>query len=215
MPPERVGILGGTFDPIHLGHLIPAMYALEHLHLDRLYLIPSAAPVHRPLHTPAPADDRLRMCRLAVQHLPRFAVSDLELRRPEPSYTVLTLEHFHSRLGPADSLFLLVGEDNLPLLSTWHRAADLPRLARLAVLPRPKKGTGSFSGRSEKVPVPFFSGRAGLGEGGPKSPIPIPSPLVPISGTDIRRLLRAGQDAAGLLPASVAAYIRDHGLYRP
>jgi nicotinate-nucleotide adenylyltransferase len=207
MAPPRIGILGGTFDPIHLGHLIPAEYACGHLGLDRLYLVPSAAPVHRPRHTPASPEHRLRMCELAAEPIPPFAVSDCELRRSEPSYTILTLEHFARTAGPDATIFLLIGEDNLPLLHTWHRIADIVALATLAILPRPKKGTGSFSGRSEKVPVPFF-GR------NPQSAIRIPSPLVPISSTDIRRRVREGRSIAGLVPASVADYIARHSLYR-
>ena len=203
MPDSRVGILGGTFDPIHLGHLIPAMYAIGHLALERLYLVPSAAPVHWPRHTPAPGQDRLHMCELAVQSLPRFRVSDIEVRRPEPSYTVLTLEHFRKTLADAD-LFLLVGEDNLPLLPTWHRAADLPRLARLAVLPRPGPG---------QAPGPEL--RALLGQDLERTLVRVPTPLVPISATDIRRRLGAGDDVAGLVPASIAAYIHTRRLYRP
>ena len=237
MPPERIGILGGTFDPVHLGHLIPAMYAVGHLGLERLYLVPSAAPVHRPLHEPAPAEDRLRMCELAAGNLARFRVSDVEVRRAEPSYTVLTLEHFRKTLGPAIDLVLLLGEDNLPLLHTWHRAADLPRLARLAILPRSPRSPSTFS-RDPKGSACSGAGRPppqsvipSAAEGSrrdalPSFPVsglrvpgsdmvPIPSPLVPISASAIRQRLRAGGDAAGLLPASVAAYIRTHSLYRP
>jgi nicotinate-nucleotide adenylyltransferase len=205
MPDSRVGILGGTFDPIHLGHLIPAMYAIGHLALDRLYLVPSAAPVHRPRHTPAPAEDRLRLCELAVRNLPRFRVCDIEVRRPEPSYTVLTLQHFRKTLGDAAQIFLLVGEDNLPLLATWHRAADLPRLARLAILPRRRPGP-AVSGASPPGARPVLAWT--------QPPMRVPSPLVPISATDLRDGIRQGIGVAGLVPASVAAYIHLHGLYR-
>jgi len=228
MATPRIGILGGTFDPIHLGHLVPAEYACGHLGLDRLYLVPSAAPVHRPLHTPASPEHRLRMCELAAGPLPRFAVSDCEIRRTEPSYTILTLEHFAHTLAPNATIFLLIGEDNLPLLHTWHRIADLPRLARLAILPRapastpadePQPGRGESAGPTSiphsALRPPRRLRRRARPTGTPHSNvIRIPSPLVPISASDIRRRVREGRSIAGLVPASVADYIARHRLYR-
>jgi len=248
MAPTRIGILGGTFDPIHLGHLVPAEYACGHLRLDRLYLVPSAAPVHRPRHAPASPEHRLRMCELAAEPLPRFAVSDCEIRRSEPSYTILTLEHFARTAGPDATIFLLIGEDNLPLLHTWHRIADLPQLARLAILPRsPRHGVAEgeagpppqsvIPSAAEACPErperaeresrrdaspPALSERSESNGSFPVSGlrfpdsdmVRIPSPLVPISSTDIRRRIRDGRSIDGLVPASVADYIARHGLYR-
>jgi nicotinate-nucleotide adenylyltransferase len=137
---QRIGILGGTFDPVHLGHLIPAQYALEHLGLDRLLLVPSAAPVHRPRHVPASPEHRLRMCELAAADIPRFEASDIETRRTEPSFTVLTLEHFTRTMPAGTRLYLLVGEDNVPLLHTWRDIGRIAELAAISVLPRPCEG---------------------------------------------------------------------------
>ena len=205
MAPTRIGILGGTFDPIHLGHLVPAEYACGHLRLDRLYLVPSAAPVHRPRHTPASPEHRLRMCELAAEPIPPFAVSDCEIRRTEPSYTILTLEHFAKTVGPDATIFLLIGEDNLPLLHTWHRIADIIALATLAILPRPG-------------PKAYYVGPLceAIGEEAVRRILAsrVPSPLLDISSTDIRRRVREGRPIAGLVPATVADYIARHGLYR-
>jgi len=214
MAPPRIGILGGTFDPIHLGHLVPAEYACGHLRLDRLYLVPSAAPVHRPRHAPASPEHRLRMCELATEPVPQLAVCDCEIRRPEPSYTVLTLEHFARTAGPDAILFLLIGEDNLPLLATWHRIRDIVALATLAILPRP--GTqnavipsAAEGSRRDAVPpsIPHSAFRI------PHSAVFVPSPLVPISASDIRRRIREGRPIDGLVPASVLTYIQNHHLY--
>ena len=230
MAPPRIGILGGTFDPIHLGHLVPAEYACGHLGLDRLYLVPSAAPVHRPRHTPASPEHRLRMCELAAKTIPPFAVSDCEIRRSEPSYTILTIEHFAQTVGPDATLFLVLGDDNLPLLHTWHRIADLPQLARLAILPRPPASTPAdepqpHRGESAGPPSSLKSPISNLqSESTPTlhsalctlhaDAVRIPSPLLNISSTDIRRRIRDGQPIAGLVPATVADYIARHGLYR-
>ena len=238
MAPTRIGILGGTFDPIHLGHLVPAEYACGHLGLDRLYLVPSAAPVHRPRHTPASPEHRLRMCELAAEPIPPFAVSDCEIRRSEPSYTAFTLEHFARTAGPDATIFLLLGEDNLPLLHTWHRIADIVALATLAILPRP---IGCHPERAQRVEGSRRDAGPPAADHPPQSVIPsaaegsrrdalpsavqseirnlksairIPSPLVPISSTDIRQRVRDGRPIAGLVPASVADYIARHDLYR-
>jgi nicotinate-nucleotide adenylyltransferase len=200
----RIGILGGTFDPVHLGHLIPAQYACHHLRLDRLLLVPSAVPVHRPRHTPASPEDRLRMCRLAAASIPPFSVSDVEVARPDPSYTVLTLRQFRREFGRDADLCLLVGEDNLPLLHTWRHIEEILELAHLAILPRPVE-----------KPMDLGEVREALGEAVVQRLLGsrVPSPYVPISATQIRAAVHAGRSIAGLVPESVATYIAEAGLY--
>jgi len=201
----RIGIFGGTFDPIHLGHLIPAEYACNYLALDRLILIPSATPVHRPQHTPAPGEHRVRMCELAAASLAGFSVSDMEIRRTEPSYTVVTLRALRETFGKTAELVLLLGEDNLPTLHTWLHAEEIIKLATIATLPRPSSTTydladlrASFGERQ----VAAILGRR------------VPAPLIPISSTQIRVRIRAGQSISGLVPTSVADYIAITGLYK-
>jgi len=203
---ERIGILGGTFDPIHLGHLIPAIYAFNHLRLDRLLLIPSASPVHRPRHHPASSADRLHMCRLAAAAAPGLEASDLEVDRPEPSYTVLTLRRLRDSLGAEAALVLLVGEDNLASLHTWREVSTIFDLATVALLPRPGCGEMDLSPLREAVGEEAVAGLLARR---------VPSPEVPVSATDVRRRLRQGEAITGLVPASVAAYIAEVGLYRP
>jgi len=200
----RIGMLGGTFDPVHLGHLIPAQYACHYLRLDRLLLVPSAAPVHRPWHAPASPEDRLRMCRLAAASIPPFSVSDVEVTRPDPSYTVLTIRQFRRKFGREADLYLLVGEDNLPLLHTWRHIEEILELAHLAVLPRPVEGPTDLRGVRET-----------LGEAAVQHLLEsrVSSPRIPISATQIRAAVRAGQSITGLVPESVASYIAEARLY--
>jgi len=200
----RIGILGGTFDPIHLGHLIPATYACNHLSLDHLLLVPSASPVHRPLHQPAAAAQRLAMCRLAAAALPPFDVSDVEVARSEPSYTVLTLRDLAATFGQASELVLLVGEDNLHLLHTWRRLEEILRLASVAILPRP------VAEPPDLAPLEAAIGQEAVAALLARR---VPSPPIPVSATQIRRRVRAGMPITGLVPTSVAAYIAANRLY--
>ncbi len=206
MKPRRVAILGGTFDPIHLGHLIAAQYAFHHLQADRLVLVPSAAPVHRPRHRPAEPEHRLRMCQLAVRPLPPFTVSDAEVARDEPSFTVITLQRLAAALPRGTTLFLLVGEDNVPLLHTWRDYREILRLS--SVVPMPRRvdrcgDLGPFRDAVGAVAVDAILARR------------VPAPLVPLSSTELRARIRSGASVAGLVPASVAAYIAANGLYAP
>jgi len=200
----RIGILGGTFDPIHLGHLIPTAYAFNDLSLDRVLLVPSASPVHRPLHSPAAALDRLAMCRLAAAALPPFDVSDVEVTRSQPSYTVLTLRQLTEAFGPGTEIVLLVGEDNLEQLHTWRGLGQILELATIAILPRP------LAKRPDLAPLEGVIGKARVAELLGRR---VAGPLVPISATEIRRRVAAGLPINGLVPGSVGAYIAAKGLY--
>ncbi len=204
MTRQRIGILGGTFDPVHYGHVIPAQYAFNEWRLDRLLLVPADSPVHRPRHEPAPAEDRLRMCELAAAPLPRFEVSDVEVARPEPSYTVLTLQDFRERFGPEAELVVLVGEDNLPQLHTWRRIGEVLDLATVVPLPRP------VDEQIDLGPLRDHLGEEVVDELLARR---VHAPLVPISGTRIRRLRAAGEQITGLVPEAVERYITTRGLY--
>ncbi|HKC82602.1 MAG TPA: nicotinate-nucleotide adenylyltransferase [bacterium] len=185
----RTGILGGTFDPIHLGHLAAAQAAMDCADLDRLLFVPTGVPPHRP-PTVADPDDRLEMCRLAVAGEKRFEVSDLELRRDGVSYTVDTLRELH-RLYPAEELFLVLGWDAAKLLETWHEPEEVRRLARVVVVTRP--GSGSPPATTTEI----------LCE----------RPTPNISGSELRRAIARGDDVSDRLPEPVAAYIARRGLY--
>lgn len=183
------GILGGTFDPVHNGHLAVATQCRALLGLAQVRLVPAAEPPHRPPPT-APAADRLAMVRLAVGDREGLVVDDIEVSRGGPSYTVDTLCRLRdSGVGP---LVLLLGHDAAVELADWHRAVELPGLAQLVVFNR----SGPANGR----PLPVGA-----------TEVKLDSPAV--SATELRRRLAAGEAVSGMLPASVLAYIVERGLY--
>lgn len=184
----RIGILGGTFDPIHLGHIAAARAAMECAHLDRVLFIPTGEPPHRSPAV-AGAGDRLEMSRLATAGDLRFEVSDRELRRTGPSYTVDTLRELRD-LYPDDELFLILGWDAAKLLPTWHAPEEVRRLASIVIVTRP--GSGKPAGTSDLV---------------------CERPTPDISGSALRRAIASGEKVSDRLPEAVAAYIANHGLY--
>jgi nicotinate-nucleotide adenylyltransferase len=195
---ERVGLLGGTFDPVHAGHLAAAEAAMDCAQLDRVIFIPAAQPPHRPPAVAA-AEQRLEMCRLATGGDPRFAVSDIELKRDGPSYTVDTLAGLR-QLHPGDELFLILGWDAARLFATWRRPEEVRRLASIVVVGRPGSG----------APGEAELGQVGLdGEGVVLCLHPTPD----VSASEIRRAAAAGESIAGKIPAAVERYIAAHHLY--
>lgn len=194
-----VGILGGTFDPIHHGHLVIAEEAREALGLERVLLVPAAEPPHKPDSVVTPAEHRLAMVELAVAGNPAFAVSGIEVERGGPSYTVETLETL-LREGVSDPWFILSAEA-LAGFPAWRRPDRILELCRLAVVPR-----GNHDALDEAWVREHFPGRedriaflAGL--------------LLPISGSVVRRRAAAGRSVRYLVPDAVARYITDHALY--
>jgi nicotinate-nucleotide adenylyltransferase len=200
---ERLAIFGGTFNPIHRGHIAVARAALDELRLARLLLVPSAVPPHKAADDLAPGPDRLAMCRLAAADDPRLEVSDLELRAPPPSYTVNTLRELR-RARPDAELVLLIGADMLRDFHLWYRAAEIVRLARLVTMPRPGVEVG-----------PLAELRALLGPEAVAGLLAdvLHTPLVDVSSTEIRRRARAGEPLDDLVPPPVARYVREHRLY--
>ena len=191
----RIGLFGGTFDPVHLGHLRAAENAREALSLDLVVLLPSAVPPHRaaPL---TPAGDRLAMARLATAGHPCFDVWDTELRRPGPSYTVETVAELVAA-HPQDQLFLVVGADTWPEMTSWREPERLFSLVEVAVAGRP--GTQQAS-----LEPPFASSR----------PVHrVVGPTLPISATAIRERVHSGHSVRYLVPDAVAAYISERRLY--
>lgn len=191
----RVGLYGGTFDPIHLGHLRAAETAREELGLDLVAFLPSAVPPHRnaPL---SPAADRLAMARLATAPYPAFAAWDIELRRPGPSYTVETVAALLAE-RPGDAFVLVVGADTWPEMPTWREPERLLSLVEVAVVDRP--------GYATPEPVPPFAGGRGVKRVG--------GPTLEISATVVRERARAGRSVRFLVPDAVAGYIAERGLY--
>ena len=195
----RVGVFGGTFDPIHYGHLAAARAAMGCAHLDRVLFVPSAQPPHR-VAALAPADDRLAMTRLAVDDDPRFEVSNVEVERGGMSYTADTLAELH-RSHPEDELFLILGWDAARLFRTWHEPDRVSNFASMVILDRP--------GLAQPEPSELAS--LGLD---PARVVKCHLPTPDVSGSELRRALAAGLSVAGKLPASVERYIAEHDLYR-
>jgi nicotinate-nucleotide adenylyltransferase len=194
----RLGILGGTFDPIHEGHLAAAKAAMECARLDRVLFVPSARPPHRAA-AQAPAEDRLAMTRLAVDGKPRFEVSDVEVERGGRSYTVDTLDEMH-RTHPDDELFLILGWDAARLFRSWHEPERVAALAWVVILDRPGLGP------------PPRSELAGLGLD-PARVIKCHFPTPDVSGSALRRAIASGQQVTGQLPPAVERYIAERHLY--
>ncbi len=197
----RVGVLGGTFDPIHLGHLILAEQAREALRLQQLLFVPASQPWRKGDRAITPAHHRLNMVRLALADTP-FETSTLEMDREGPCYTVDTLEQLRHGLRPASLMFFILGYDALQDLPNWHEPQRIVALATLAVAPRPGVNADDLAAL-EKL-LPGLSARI----------VWLPMPRIDISASDIRERLRASRSIRYLVPGPVEAYIREQGLYR-
>jgi nicotinate-nucleotide adenylyltransferase len=189
---ERIGVLGGTFDPPHVGHLMVAADAFAALGLDRLLLVPSAAPPHKRGRVCASAEQRLAMVRAAVDGDDRFQVDDLELRRPGASYSVDTLRHLSAR-HPGAELFFIIGTDQLREFQSWREPEEVVRLARLTVMAR--------EGESAPPDGPF-----------PARPVAVTR--IDLSATEIRRRVESGESIRYFVPDAVIEIIEREGLYR-
>jgi nicotinate-nucleotide adenylyltransferase len=206
----RIGVFGGSFNPIHFGHLLVADEVAETLGLDRMLFVPAAHPPHKIGGDLAPARDRLEMTALAVRERPGFEACDIELHRPGPSYTVDTL----AALADRGDLHLLVGSETFLDLLSWKEPGRLARLARLAVVPRHGTGFDPDAPAARKVLSALgLPGFVPPGAGTAPAPLLVPAPSLPISGSDLRRRAREGRSLAYRLPASVADYLREHRLY--
>jgi nicotinate-nucleotide adenylyltransferase len=197
----RIGVLGGTFNPPHLGHLVSAQEAYLQLELDRVMLMPAHTPPHKAVEDEPGVVHRLELCRVAVQgDEDRLEVSDIETVRPGPSYTVDTLQELRSR-APDSELFLIVGGDIAAGLPQWHQAERALSLATLAVAER--RGTA----RSE------VEGALHALRGGERARF-FQMPTIGLSSTMIRERVRAGEPIKYFVPDVVASYIDEHRLYR-
>lgn len=195
----RVGILGGTFNPPHLGHLVCAQEAYLWLSLDRVMLIPARIPPHKPVKEEPGAGHRLELCRVAISGDDRFTVSDLEVRRAGPSFTVDTLRQLHSQ-APDNELFLIVGGDVAAGLPQWREPEEVLSLATLAVAKRRGTSRTAVEGALQAL------------RGGERAEF-FRMPRIGVSSTMIRRRVRAGQPIKYMVPDAVASYIERHQLY--
>lgn len=212
LAPRRIGVLGGTFDPVHIGHLRGALEVAETLALDELRLTPSARPPHR--DTPqVSAQDRLAMVECAVAGVAPLVVDARELQRDKPSYTIDTLELMRAELAAQDQVFLLLGWDAFCGLPTWHRWEELLQHCHILVLQRPDADSEPPDALRNLLAARSVSDPLALN--GPSGQIAFvwQTPLA-VSATQIRQLLASGKSVRFLVPDAVLAYIDAHGLYR-
>lgn len=204
MEHKRIGILGGSFDPVHVGHLWMAEAALEALQLQQVRWIPAATSPLKPAGTAASDQDRLQMLRLAVSGCEPYVVDDCEIERSGTSYTVDTLRKLTAEY-PGAEWFLIIGSDSLASFRQWHQGAQILQLATLAVVQRSGGAEidfGVLSGLAD--PERIERCRAAV----------IPMPLIEISSTELRSRIAAGRSIRFRVPHAVRAYIDAAGLYR-
>lgn len=208
---RRIGILGGTFDPVHIGHLRGAVEVAELFALDEVRLIPSARPPHRD-SPQVSAEDRLAMVRCAVEGVPGLRVDDRELRRARPSYTIDTLESLREELAADDQLFLVLGWDAFCGLPGWHRWEELLSHCHLLVLQRPDADMEAPEALRDLLAARSVSDPQALCGPGGQIAFVWQTPLE-ISATQLRERLAQGRSIRFLVPDTVLAYIQAHGLY--
>jgi nicotinate-nucleotide adenylyltransferase len=206
----RIGILGGTFNPPHLGHLALARHARDGLDLESVLLMPARIPPHKPGGEDPGAEHRLRMCRLAVDREPGLSVSVLEIERDGPSYTADTLRAVHAS-HPQLELTFIVGADVARTLPSWREPAGVLELAGLAVAAR--------AGSDREAVLEALAPLTGpdhdvAGTGGATGVRFLEMPAIDISSSMVRERVAMGESAASLVGEAVARYIAEHGLYR-
>jgi nicotinate-nucleotide adenylyltransferase len=197
----RLGILGGTFDPVHFGHLLAAEEARVALHLERVLFAPAGDPPHKQGHAILAIRHRLTMVHLAIADNPAFSISPVDIERPGPHYTVDMIQLLRDKWSThADETFFIMGVDSLSHLLTWHQPARLIELCRLAVVARP----GYRADLAElKTALPDINTRLDWVE----------MPVLGISSTDLQRRVSEGRSIRYQVPAVVAMYVAKHRLY--
>ena len=196
----RIGILGGTFDPPHIGHLVIAEEAREKLALAKVYFVPAREPPHKKGEPVSPLEDRVAMLRLALDDHHFFVLSLIEAHRPGPSYTVDTVRQLLDEFPPATELYFVMGMDSLAALPTWHDPDGLIALCKLAVLRRP-----GYSADLAKLELEIPGIRSSVEF--------IPAPELEISSSDLQGRVRNGLSIEYMVPPCVAEYIAEHHLY--
>ncbi|MDP2936254.1 MAG: nicotinate-nucleotide adenylyltransferase [Dehalococcoidia bacterium] len=197
----KIGLLGGTFDPIHIGHLIVAEEVRVQLGLDKVLFIPARQSPLKQDRLSSPVEDRLAMVEMAVASNPFFEVSRIELERDSPSYTIETVRFLLKRSGPGTSIYFLVGLDQAMALPNWKDPLPLMEICRLVFLSRPGWPPLDFESLDRHIP----RARERI--------LSIEVPAIGISSTEIRKRVSRGVSIKYLVPEAVEEYIMSHGLY--
>lgn len=199
---KKVGVFGGTFDPIHLGHLAKGEEARVALGLDRVLFVPTGQPWLKARSDITPAHHRMAMVELAIASNPSFGMSEVEIKHRGPSYSVDTLEELKRQLGPETTLYLIVGADAMKDMPLWHEPHRIFGLGVLVAVSRP--GSDGF----DRLALERIRGR-------PNDQVRlIEGVQMDISGTEIRRRVSEGRSISHMVPETVEAYIYEHGIYR-
>ncbi|MGD0796066.1 MAG: nicotinate-nucleotide adenylyltransferase [Dehalococcoidales bacterium] len=199
----KLGVLGGTFDPVHLAHIAVAVAARDALELDRVILVPAGQPMSKVNQPITAAEHRLKMLRLAVKGKKGLEVSTIETERPGPSYTVDTVSDLKKQYGTKAQIFFILGCDSLAQLPEWREPARLAAMCRLVAVPRPGCTRPNMQALEQKIP------------GITKSVIFLDKPNIDISATDVRDAALRGKSIDHLVPGPVTDYIKEHKLYLP
>jgi nicotinate-nucleotide adenylyltransferase len=199
----NIGVLGGTFDPIHIGHIKVAEEAIARLDLPRILFMPAGQPWLKLNNANAisPVPHRLEMVRLGIAGNPRFKLSTMEIERPGPTYSVDTLAQLHSRLRQGDEIFFILGWDNLMQLPQWHQPQRLLELCRLVAVPRVDFPLPDLPALEKELP--------GITE----RVILFDRPRIDINASEIRKRAAEGKPISEFVPKAVESYIKEHGLY--
>jgi nicotinate-nucleotide adenylyltransferase len=197
----KIGVLGGTFDPVHLGHIRMAEEARDALNLDQVIMVPAGQPMSKPNQPISPAEHRIEMLRLAVKEIPHLALSTIETERPGPTFTVDTLNAFQHKYGDKAELYFILGWDSLEQLPEWREPARLIKMCWLAAAPRPGCPRPDLKALERDIP------------GISKKVIFLEKPNIDISATAIREKIARGESIDHLVSGPVEAYIKKHKLY--
>jgi nicotinate-nucleotide adenylyltransferase len=199
---ERVAVFGGTFDPIHIGHLAAVQDAVDALEIDRVLFVPNSQPPHKTTLPVSAAEDRVHMVRLSLAGNPIFELSLVEFERGGPSYMLDTMRVLRERLGSDSELCFLAGCDALPQLHTWHRPEELVDEFRVVLMDRPTGGEVSWAQVEERFP--HIRRQIEI----------VHVAQLDISGEDLRRRVRTGRSIHYFVEPAVERYIHDRGLYQ-
>jgi len=201
-----VGLFGGSFNPVHYGHLIVARAVAERLDLSRVLFLPAAGPPHKPVNDLLEAHHRVAMVRLAVEGDGLLACDEFDASRLAPCYTIDTVAHFRATLGTAVELCWIIGADSLSELGTWHRAAELVDMCRIVTARRgdiPRHDLTRLRDTLSEIQISRLQADI------------LATPIIEISSTDIRRRVREGRSIRYLTPNAVYEYIQRNRLYPP
>jgi len=197
----KIGVLGGTFDPIHQGHLVIAEEAISRLNLAEILFVPAGQPWLKTDYPISAAEHRVQMVRLAIAGKPGFKLSTMEIERAGPTYTVDTIAQLQAQLGSGTELFFIIGWDNLNELPQWRGPARLVELCHLVAVPRPN------------YPLPDLDSLEAVIPGLTSSVIILNTPEIDISASEIRNRVAQGLSISHLVPEPVDSYVREHRLY--